>query len=108
MTEPDHVSTVRAVYDASADAYVEAIGTEVTHAVEGPIDRALLVALVELVSGSGVGPVPVQGPLAYRRRANTNACGLDSCGSSAARTARAWTDSPAEVSRRSTSSAECR
>ena len=80
MTEPDHVSTVRAVYDASADAYVEAIGTEVTHAVEGPIDRALLVAFVELVSGSGVGPVADVGCGPGRVAAFLAAQGIDVVG----------------------------
>jgi len=80
VTEPDHVSTVRAVYDASADAYVEAIGTEVTHAVEGPIDRALLVAFVEFVSGSGVGPVADVGCGPGRVAAFLAAQGIDVVG----------------------------
>ena len=44
------MGSARALYDASADRYVELVGTEVTEAIEGPIDRALLFALVELVT----------------------------------------------------------
>lgn len=50
MTEPDHESTARAVYDATAEAYAQRIGTEVTAAVESPLDRALLAAFAELVA----------------------------------------------------------
>ncbi len=46
----DHVSTARAVYDATARAYVEFVGTELAAATEGSIDRALLAAFVELVA----------------------------------------------------------
>ncbi len=46
----DHVSTARAVYDATAQAYVEFVGTELTAATEGPIDRALLAAFVQFVT----------------------------------------------------------
>ncbi len=38
------------MYDASADRYVELVGTELQGATEGPIDRALLLAFVELVT----------------------------------------------------------
>jgi ubiquinone/menaquinone biosynthesis C-methylase UbiE len=37
------------VYDASADRYVELVGSELHEATEGPIDQALLRAFVELV-----------------------------------------------------------
>jgi len=47
----------RAFYDATAERYAEQIGTEVTPDVEGPLDRALLEAFVELVAGGPVGPV---------------------------------------------------
>ncbi len=47
MTSP------RAVYDASADRYVEFVGTDINPATEGPIDRALLLAFVELVGARG-------------------------------------------------------
>ena len=51
VTEPDHVSTTRAVYDATAEVYAQAIGTQVSVAFEGPIDRGFLAAFAELVSG---------------------------------------------------------
>ena len=57
MTEPDHVSMTRAVYDATAEAYVRLVGTEVTPAFEGPIDRAFLAAFVEHVTEGNYGPV---------------------------------------------------
>lgn len=38
------------MYDASADRYVELVGTELHEATEGPIDRALLLAFIELVT----------------------------------------------------------
>lgn len=50
MTDDDHVGSARAVYDASADRYVELVGTELHEATEGPIDQALLLAFVELVT----------------------------------------------------------
>lgn len=53
MTEPDHVSTARAVYDATAEMYARVVGTEVAATVEGPIDRAFLAAFVELVGITG-------------------------------------------------------
>jgi ubiquinone/menaquinone biosynthesis C-methylase UbiE len=45
----DHVDAARAVYDASADRYVEFVGTEISSATEAPVDRALLSAFVDLV-----------------------------------------------------------
>ena len=49
MGESDHVAEARAVFDESADAYVAFVGAEVSRATEGPIDRSLLLAFVELV-----------------------------------------------------------
>jgi len=56
VTEPDHVSRTRAVYDATAGTYAQLVGTEVSAAFEGPLDRAFLAAFVELV---GVAAAPV-------------------------------------------------
>ena len=75
MTEADHVSAARAVYDATAEAYVRLVGTEVTPAFEGPIDRAFLAAFVEhvtegpagLVADVGCGPGRVAAFLAANR-----------------------------------------
>ena len=53
MAEPDHLRDTIAAYDATADLYAEFIGTEITAAIEGPVDRALLDAFVELVAPSG-------------------------------------------------------
>ncbi|MGB8860778.1 MAG: methyltransferase domain-containing protein [Ilumatobacteraceae bacterium] len=50
MVEPYPFESTVAAYDASADVYAAAIGTEVSPAIEGPLDRALLDAFVELVS----------------------------------------------------------
>jgi ubiquinone/menaquinone biosynthesis C-methylase UbiE len=57
VTEPDHVSTARALYDATAEAYAELVGTELTPVFEGPIDRAILSAFVEYLTTGTVGPV---------------------------------------------------
>jgi SAM-dependent methyltransferase len=43
------VASARAVYDAGAARYVEFVGTEIGPATEGPVDRSLLQAFVELV-----------------------------------------------------------
>lgn len=50
MPENDHVAPVRAVYDAAAERYLEFAGTELSAATEGPIDRSLLSAFVELIA----------------------------------------------------------
>jgi ubiquinone/menaquinone biosynthesis C-methylase UbiE len=49
MSGEDHVATARAVYDKSAPRYLQLVGTEISSATEGPIDRALLVAFIELI-----------------------------------------------------------
>jgi ubiquinone/menaquinone biosynthesis C-methylase UbiE len=49
VPEGDHVAAARAVYDASADRYVEFVGTEISSATEAPVDQALLTAFVDLV-----------------------------------------------------------
>jgi SAM-dependent methyltransferase len=51
------VSTARAAYDGTADAYTEWIGTELSPATEGPLDRALLGAFVEFVAELTAKPV---------------------------------------------------
>lgn len=56
VTEPTHVSTARAVYDATAEHYAQTVGTEVSSAFEAPLDRALLTAFIELL---GMQPGPV-------------------------------------------------
>jgi SAM-dependent methyltransferase len=52
VAQDDHVDAARAVYDASADRYVESVGTEIGPATEDAVDRAMLDAFVDLV-GSG-------------------------------------------------------
>jgi SAM-dependent methyltransferase len=49
VSHEDHVAAARAVYDASRETYLQFVGTEVSAATEGPIDRSLLTAFVELV-----------------------------------------------------------
>lgn len=56
MTGPGDLSATRAVYDATADAYAEAIGTQLDPAFEGPIERGLLAAFAEMV-GTATRPV---------------------------------------------------
>jgi ubiquinone/menaquinone biosynthesis C-methylase UbiE len=57
VTEPDHVTTARAGYDAVADAYTRVVGTELTATIEGPLDRALLDAFVGFVAVGSEQPV---------------------------------------------------
>lgn len=81
MTDAGDVSTTRAVYDATAGAYVETIGTELNPAFEGPIERALLHAFVELV-GTAARPVADLGcgpgrVAAFLARRGVAAVGLD-------------------------------
>jgi ubiquinone/menaquinone biosynthesis C-methylase UbiE len=57
VTEPDHVASARAVFDAAASRYVEFAGTQISEATEAALDRSLLTAFVELVRGGPAGPV---------------------------------------------------
>lgn len=57
MTCCDFLTTTRDAYDAVAADYARLVGTELTGATEGPVDRALLAAFAELVKASGLGPV---------------------------------------------------
>ncbi len=54
MPGEDHVGTARAVYDVAALRYVQFVGTEISSATEGPIDRSLLVAFIELIKRQNV------------------------------------------------------
>jgi ubiquinone/menaquinone biosynthesis C-methylase UbiE len=54
MSDEGHVATARAVYDRAASRYVQFVGTEISSATEGPIDRALLVAFIELIKRQAV------------------------------------------------------
>ena len=49
MPAEDHVAAARAVYEASADTYIQFVGTEISAATETAVDRALLRAFVDLV-----------------------------------------------------------
>ena len=49
-SERPYVAATRALYNASAQQYVDAIGTEISAAIEGPIDRAILSVFTEIVS----------------------------------------------------------
>jgi ubiquinone/menaquinone biosynthesis C-methylase UbiE len=53
----DHVANARAVYDLAAPRYVRFVGTEISTATEGPIDRSVLGAFVELIKQRNVGRV---------------------------------------------------
>ena len=53
MGTTDHGARARAVYDATAGAYVEAIGTEIDPAIEAPGDRALLASFAEAAAVAG-------------------------------------------------------
>jgi len=49
VAESSYFHSTIAAYDATADLYAELIGTEISSAIEGPVDRALLEAFAELV-----------------------------------------------------------
>jgi SAM-dependent methyltransferase len=57
MSGEDHIAAARAVYDKAAPRYVQFVGTEISSATEGPIDRSLLVAFTELIERQSVGRV---------------------------------------------------
>ena len=57
MSEPQHIGEPRAVYDASADAYVRFVGVEISPATEGSIDRALLYAFVDMARAANSGRI---------------------------------------------------
>ena len=54
MSGEDQVATARAVFDQAATRYVQFVGTEISSATEDPIDRALLVAFIELIKRQSV------------------------------------------------------
>ena len=72
MDDAGHVSTTRAVYDATADRYAASVGTEINEAFEAPVDRAILSAFAEMVPeggtvlDAGCGPGRVAALLARR------------------------------------------
>lgn len=57
MTRTDPLATTRNAYDTVAADYARLVGTEMTEATEGPVDRALLSAFAEMVASGGLGPV---------------------------------------------------
>jgi ubiquinone/menaquinone biosynthesis C-methylase UbiE len=75
-----HVEAARAFYDASAERYVQFVGTEVSLATEGPLDQSLLVAFIELVKTSGATRVVDVGCGPGRVAAFMAARGLDVVG----------------------------
>lgn len=58
MGSDRHVETARLVHDASATAYVDFVGTELSDATEDAVDLSTLTAFAQLVrSGDAVGKV---------------------------------------------------
>jgi ubiquinone/menaquinone biosynthesis C-methylase UbiE len=73
VAESEHVSSARVVYDATAVLYARLVGTELSSAFEGAVDRALLAAFAEVlgdtpgtVADVGCGPGRVAAFLAAR------------------------------------------
>lgn len=54
MTEPSPGELTIAAYDATAAVYAAAIGTEISDAIEAPLDHAMLRAFDELVAADGL------------------------------------------------------
>lgn len=80
MAGEDHIATVRAVYNMTAPAYVQLVGTDISSATEGPIDQSLLVAFVELVKRQTIDRVVDVGCGPGRAAAFMAARGLDVVG----------------------------
>ncbi|MEO5873654.1 MAG: class I SAM-dependent methyltransferase [Streptosporangiaceae bacterium] len=74
MTEPTHLHTTRAAYDAVADLYAERFRAELDRQ---PLDRALIAAFAELVPA---GPVADLGCGPGRLTAHLRNLGLDAFG----------------------------
>lgn len=97
MPQGDHVAAARAVYDASADRYIEFVGTEISSATEAPVDVSLLTAFVNLaaagpsmrVADVGCGPGRVAAFLAAR---GLDVVGLDASAAMLAAARRAHPD----------------
>jgi SAM-dependent methyltransferase len=80
VSRDDHVAAARAVYDVSTKRYVSFVGTEITAATEGPVDRSLLRAFVEFVAASRSARVADVGCGPGRVAAYLAAKGLDAIG----------------------------
>ena len=80
MSDEDHVAAARAVYDLAAPRYVRFVGTEISPATEGPIERSLLLAFVELIKRQMVARVADVGCGPGRVAAFLAARGLDVVG----------------------------
>lgn len=80
MPRSDFLTTTRDAYDAVATDYARLVGTEVTDATEGPVDRALLSAFAELVTSGGLGPVCDAGCGPGRVAAHLTSLGLSVVG----------------------------
>lgn len=74
------MTAARAVFEASTERYVGFAGTEISAATEGPVDRSLLRAFVELVASGGGGRVADVGCGPGRAAAYLAARGLDVVG----------------------------
>ncbi len=82
MAVQDHVASARSVYDASADQYVQFVGTAISSDTEAPADQALLNTFVDLVGNAprrrvadvGCGPGRVAAFVASR---DVDVVGLD-------------------------------
>jgi SAM-dependent methyltransferase len=74
------VAAARAVYEASAERYVSFVGSEISAATEGAVDRSLLRAFVELVTRSQSARVADVGCGPGRVAAYLAANGLDAIG----------------------------
>ena len=81
MPDADHAAAARAAYDATADLYVDRIGTEIAEAIEGDVERELLASFAASLAGDprpvadlGCGPGRVAALLG---RAGCTVVGLD-------------------------------
>lgn len=79
MIEPEHVSTTCDAYDATADLYVQFIGTEIDATIEAALDRAQLEVFAERVAARS-GPVADVGCGPGRVAAFLAARGIDVVG----------------------------
>jgi ubiquinone/menaquinone biosynthesis C-methylase UbiE len=82
VAEPSPFDLTVAAYDATADVYAQWIGTEISSAIEAPLDRAMLEAFAEQIASAAPGQIADIGcgtgrATAYLDRRGLRVVGID-------------------------------